>query len=244
MSTTPKIVLVPGAWSTPVFYDGLHSCLSERGLEAITVQHPSTGAKPPTKTLEDDVAQLHGTLEHLCDSGNDIIVVAHSYGGLVSSGAVEGLEKPTRQSQGKSGGVLMIIYMVAFIIPKGVSLVGASGGQLMPWIKAEGNYAYNKIGPEGAFHDLSPSERDRWTAALTHTSLPVFHGAASHEPWKVISTAYILGEEDQMLPVGIQEHMAGILGTSQTYRLKTSHHPFLSAPQDVADIIAGLCPKL
>ena len=136
MSTTPKIVLVPGAWSTPAFYGGIHSCLSERGLEAITVQHSSTGAEPPTKTLEDDVAQLHGTLERLCDSGNDIIV-AHSYGGLVSSGAVEGLEKPTRQSQGKSGGVLMIVYMVAFIIPKGVSLVGASGGQLMPWIKAE-----------------------------------------------------------------------------------------------------------
>ncbi|OGM47897.1 hypothetical protein ABOM_002721 [Aspergillus bombycis] len=244
MTPTPKVVLVPGAWSTPAFYDGLDTCLSERGFESITVQHPSTGAEPPTKTLEDDVSQLHGTLEHLCDSGDDIIVVAHSYGGLVSSGAVEGLERPTRQSQGKSGGVLTIVYVVAFVVPKGVSLVGASGGQLMPWIKVEGSYAYNNIGPEDAFHDLTPSERDRWTASLTHTSLPVFHGTASHEPWRLIPTAYILGEEDQMLPVAIQEHMVGMLGTSETYRLKTSHHPFLSRPQDVADIVAGLWSKL
>ncbi|KAB8071677.1 Alpha/beta hydrolase fold-1 [Aspergillus leporis] len=240
MSSKPKIVLVPGAWITPAFYDRLQSCLSERGLDSVAVQHQSTGAEPPIKTLEDDVSQLRGTLEQLCDAGSDVIVAAHSYGGVVSSGAVLGLDKTTRQSQGKSGGVVMIVYMVAFVLQKGDSLIGATGGQLLPWIKAEGGYAYNQIGPEGAYHDLPPSERAQWTAALTHTCTSVFSGTVSYEPWHVIPTAYIMGEEDQMLPMAFQEHMVGILGTSRIYRLKTSHHPFLSMPPEVTNILEEL----
>jgi pimeloyl-ACP methyl ester carboxylesterase len=162
MSSKPKIVLVPGAWITPAFYDRLQSCLSERGLDSVAVQHQSTGAEPPIKTLEDDVSQLRGTLEQLCDAGSDVIVAAHSYGGVVSSGAVLGLDKTTRQSQGKSGGVVMIVYMVAFVLQKGDSLIGATGGQLLPWIKAEVSSAT----PNGYNSLLMPLFR----RGVTHTT--------------------------------------------------------------------------
>lgn len=96
MSFKPTIVLVPGAWATPTFYTQLSSNLSEKGLTTETVAHPSAGAEPPTKTLDDDVSNLRSTLERLVNFGGDVIVVAHSYGGLVASGAVQGLEKPVR----------------------------------------------------------------------------------------------------------------------------------------------------
>ncbi|KAE8154362.1 Alpha/beta hydrolase fold-1 [Aspergillus avenaceus] len=241
MSTKPTMVLVPGAWSTPSFYSSLQSLLVNRGFQVLVTQHASTGAEPPTKTLNDDVSCLRATLRELCDAGNDVLVLAHSYGGIVSSVAVEGLEKPLRQAHGKKGGVIMITYMVAFVIPPGLSLVQASGGQLMPWIKDEGGYAYNTIGPDGAFNDLAASEQEHWMKQLTHASTPVFYGAASHEPWRVIPTAYILAEEDRLLPLVIQEHMVETLGTTRTYRLQSSHHPFLSMPGKVVDIVDELC---
>lgn len=137
MSSKPTIVLVPGAWATPAFYAQLSSNISEKGLATETVAHPSAGAEPPTKTLDDDVSNLRSTLQRLVDSGEDVIVVAHSYGGLVASGAAQGLEKPVRQQEGKQGGVAMIAYMTAFVVNKGLSLIDVCGGQPLPWIKCD-----------------------------------------------------------------------------------------------------------
>ncbi|KAL4863605.1 hypothetical protein BDV12DRAFT_189557 [Aspergillus spectabilis] len=136
----------------------------------------------------------------LCDHGKDVIVLAHSYGGVVSSAA----------ENDQARGVVMIIYMTAFVISKGATLVAACGGQLFPW---KGSYA-SDIRAEGAFHDLPETEQGHWTAALTHASL--------------------------LLPLQIQEHMVGTLGTPRTVRLKSSHHPFPSMPQTVADIVERL----
>lgn len=137
MFSKPTIVLVPGAWTTPAFYTQLSSNLSEKGLATETVAHPSAGAEPPAKTLEDDVSNLRSTLQRLVDPGEDVVVVAHSYGGLVASGAVQGLEKPVRQQEEKQGGVVMIVYMTAFVVNKGLSLINVCGGQLLPWIKCD-----------------------------------------------------------------------------------------------------------
>lgn len=137
MSQQPIIVLVPGAWSLPFFYDGLRSSISHQGLTSEAIAHPSIGAEPPTKTLDDDVNHLRDVLTEHCDSGKNVVVVAHSYGGLVSSGAVQGLGVQERKANGETGGVSLIIYMTAFVVPKGQSLISASGGQLLPWIKTE-----------------------------------------------------------------------------------------------------------
>lgn len=34
-------------------------------------------------------------------------------------------------------GVVMIVYMTAFVVNKGQSLVDVCGGKLLPWIKCE-----------------------------------------------------------------------------------------------------------
>lgn len=53
--------------------------------------HPSVGAEPPNKGLEDDTAALRSTLERLSDDGKNIFLVMHSYGGLVGKNALKGL---------------------------------------------------------------------------------------------------------------------------------------------------------
>lgn len=189
-------------------------------------------------------------------------MVAHSYGGLVASGVVQGLEGPVRRKEGKQGGVVMIVYMTAFVVNEGQSLIDVCGGEILPWIKFDVRLPlfyspclyglltgieqenYTTLAFENPFHDLPQAQQTHWTSALTHTPLLAFSGTATHDPWYVIPTAYIMGEEDAMLPLAVQEYMVGVLGTSRVYRLKSSHFPFLSMPERVAGIVGGLVEEV
>lgn len=53
----------------------------------------------------------------------DVVVVAHSYGGLPSSDAVEGLAKKDGLAKGEKAGVIRMVYVCAFAAPRGKSLV-------------------------------------------------------------------------------------------------------------------------
>ena len=68
------------------------------------------------------------------NEGNDIVMVMHSYGGECGGQAVMGLTKAERKREGKKGGIIGLIYMTAFMIPRGRSLTDAMGGVLPRWI--------------------------------------------------------------------------------------------------------------
>lgn len=72
---------------------------------------------------------------------------------------------------------------------------------------------------------------------LTHTSREVFSGAATYEPWHDIPSAYIITEDDRGLPAQIQELLAAKLKAEVVYRIKSSHSPFLSMPDRLAEIL-------
>jgi hypothetical protein len=46
---------------------------------------------------------------------------------------------------------------------------------------------------------------------------------------------YIFCEKDQALPLFVQESMAGLLGDYTQFRCESSHSPFLSMPEKVAE---------
>jgi pimeloyl-ACP methyl ester carboxylesterase len=133
----PTIVFAPGAWHTPDCFDMVRSQLHQRGWETEAVTYPSVGAEPPTKGLVEDAAAVRATLEKLADDGKDIVLVVHSYGGLVGQNAVEGLGVKQRQAAGKRGGVINFVYLAAFVAPKGACIKEMTGGQFLPWMKFE-----------------------------------------------------------------------------------------------------------
>ena len=71
---------------------------------------------------QDDVAFIHHTVEQLADQGRNIVLVAHSRGGLPASDAAEGLSITDRAKHDKLGGIVRIVYMAAFAGPEGVSI--------------------------------------------------------------------------------------------------------------------------
>jgi pimeloyl-ACP methyl ester carboxylesterase len=134
-NTPPTVVFSPGAFLSPDIFNDVRTLLEGQGLPSLAVGHPSIGAEPPNKTLADDTAHLRGVLEGLVSEGKDIVVVAHSYGGIVASGAVQGLGAAQRASTSALAGVVMLLYITAFVVPLGMTMLDMMGGSYPPWMK-------------------------------------------------------------------------------------------------------------
>lgn len=91
MAGKPVFVFVPGAWHTADIFDGIRAMLAQKGLDSEAVRTPSVGAIPPNKGLHADIDYNKAFLRDLADKGRQIVLVTHSYGGMVGAGAVEGL---------------------------------------------------------------------------------------------------------------------------------------------------------
>lgn len=140
----PTIVLVHGAWHSVDCFDLLRGELHERGWPTEAPAHPSPGTDSSTAMgTTENAAAIRKVLQKLCDEGQEIVVVAHSYGGATSSCAVEGLGSKQRAAAGQPGGVILLVYLTAFVIPKGVSILEASGGTLPTWQKLQASRRHN-----------------------------------------------------------------------------------------------------
>ncbi|KAJ5835760.1 hypothetical protein N7447_001786 [Penicillium robsamsonii] len=236
--TNPTFVFSLGAWVVPAVFEATRSRLETLGFASECPAHPSIGAEPPSKTLADDTSSLRNVLTKLADEGRDLVVVGHSYGGVVASSSVEGLDKAARAAEGKTGGVVKVVYLAAFALDKGQSLLGMLGGNYLPWMKVEGDYVLADGTGEVGWQDISVEEQEKWNALASHTSRAVFSGESTYEPWTDIACAYIVCEQDRALPPPFQELFASKMGGPEnTYRLPSSHSPFLSMPDRLAEVL-------
>lgn len=131
------IYILHGAWHSPVFFDPVKAEFEALEYTMLCPQQPSTGAVPPTKSLQDDAAVVRAELELLIEHGQEVVLVMHSYGGVVGTQAAAGLGKATRMQQGQRGGIIRLLYVCSFLLPLGYDLCTPLGGELAPFIKAE-----------------------------------------------------------------------------------------------------------
>lgn len=137
MASKPLIFFAPGAWHSPASFRLVRDALHERGWETDAVEYPSVGAEPPNKALTDDVVVVRANLESLVEQGKHLLVVAHSYGGLVCGEAIRELGSKERAKQGKSGGVIVLLYLSAFVLHRGQTIFDLLGGSWLPWFRVE-----------------------------------------------------------------------------------------------------------
>jgi pimeloyl-ACP methyl ester carboxylesterase len=116
-SAKPTILLVHGAFCTPEFFGDLPSKLNALSYPVLTIQLP-TADEIPGATVKSDVAAIHELILPELDQGKEIVIVAHSYGGIPGCASIEGLSVPDRALQGKQGGIRAILFIAAFALPK------------------------------------------------------------------------------------------------------------------------------
>jgi hypothetical protein len=71
--------------------------------------------------MYDDAAVIASEAEKLAEDGKDVVIIAHSYGGIPASQSTKGLEKQDRKSQGEPGGVVRLAYIASIVPAKGKS---------------------------------------------------------------------------------------------------------------------------
>ena len=95
-----RVVLVHGAWHGPWCWDGVVAELRGREIDAVAVDLPFTG-------FADDVESARSAI---AATGEQVVVIAHSYGGAVVSQAVSELTN-----------VGHLVFLAAFVNPGAAS---------------------------------------------------------------------------------------------------------------------------
>ena len=133
----PTLVLVPGAWHKPEIYHSVTKNLSAHGYPTISLALPSAGATPPNLTFDEDVSAIRDCLTALVESDEkEVILVVHSYTGMPGAEAPKGLGRKERQERGLSGGVIRLVFIMAFAMPEGFQPT-AGGAQMPEWMKVD-----------------------------------------------------------------------------------------------------------
>ena len=222
MSSRPTLVLVPGAWHGPWAWRRLGEELPD--LDVRTVVLPSVGSDPTT--LGDLAADAEAVRATVAAIDGPVLVCAHSYGGMPATEGTAGLPD-----------VLGLVYLCAFQLDIGESLMGAVGGVPPSWWDV--HYAEGYVDPlrpaEIFYADVDPESTRAAIAQLGHHSLAAFDQPLTRAAWRTIPSTYVVCERDCAIPVQAQEAMAERAG--RVLRMPTSHSPFLSRPAQLAGVL-------
>lgn len=249
MTASFHFVVVPGAWHQPEAYEKLAHVLRNLGHSAVAPRLPSCEAPEPEKATcsGDAEAVRRQILESIDTVDKDIVVVAHSYGGIPAGGATYGLGKIARAKEGKIGGVVGLVYVSGFIVPENMSLLQIMGGTHAPYVEPNQpshNLCTIKDPRNVLFNDLNDGEAERLAKLLRPTSMHAFDSPAPSMAWAEPEFADKLGFvrclQDRALPPFVQDKFVESSGVKWDVKdIEASHSPFASKPDDLAELLEG-----
>lgn len=242
----PTLVLVHGAWHCSKHFEPLTKVLNAHGYKTICVDCPSTNDTQTRATLQDDCEAVRSAILRELKTA-DVLVVAHSYGGLPASDATQGLSQAARSASGHATSVVGIAYICAAVLPAGISFLTALGGSPAPLHDLSADDGFVRVadpGPEHYFYnDLPKDEARHWASMLRPQYWAATRdGIVQFEACTEIPVHYLLCSKDQALSVEIQSTL--VLQAEKrsrkafrTEELDSSHSPFLSMPEKTAGFV-------
>jgi pimeloyl-ACP methyl ester carboxylesterase len=218
----PTIVLVHGAFADASGWTEVITRLQSRGYAVVAVQNPLT-------SLATDVATTRRVIDA---QPGAVVVVGHSYGGAVITGASAGSSK-----------VKALVFIAAFA-PDANEPLGAVGAQFPPPALA------SAIVPDAAgfvyidtakFRDVFAGDVPQPQArVMAVTQKPLFgHIFAESSPdagWKTIPSWYLVAQNDRAINPDSERFYAQRMN-ARTEEVASSHVPFLSRPEVVVKLI-------
>ena len=216
-----NVVLVHGGFVDGSGWQGVYDTLKKDGYAVSIVQNP-------TISLADDVAV---TKRMLAAQSGSVILVGHSYGGVVITEA------------GNDPKVAGLVYIAAFAPDKGESVSsliknpppGAPVPPIMP--PQDGFLFLNRSKFRASFAaDVSADTAAFMADSQVPWGLEALDGAVSEPAWKTKPSWYLVSTEDKMIPPDAQRAMSKRAG-STVVEVKGSHSVYVSQPKAVADLI-------
>ncbi|KAM0812316.1 putative Alpha/beta hydrolase fold-1 [Seiridium cardinale] len=250
-SSKPVFLLACGGWHAPAAYEKLKVELERKGYEYHCPHLPSLGPNASGVTYEADVEEFRKVALPLFDQGKDIILIAHSAGGVPAVVASEGLEVGQRGKDGKKGGFKQIIFIAAVIIPvRGSDTLHTLGGSWQPGQGGVEPYTKNNLmtlskGAEKALYsDLPHEEAEKYYDLFESHSQDAFETPVNYIAADVtIPMTYIVTEKDMAFPAFAQKALAASLSGIKIESIETSHSPFASQPGKLAELILKIASE-
>lgn len=246
----PVFLLVCGGWHPPAAYDRLKEQLEGRGYEYYCPKLSSMGPGASGVTYEADVKVVQETALPLFEQGKEVVLIAHSAGGVPAVVATRGHEIGQRSAKGSKGGFKRIIFIAAVVIPiRGSDTLQTLGGS---WHPAQGGvepYTKNNLmtlpkgAEKGLYSDLPDEEAKKYYELLEPHSQDAFETPVDYIAADVtVPMTYIVTEQDAVFPPAGQRAIlaAAAVPGIQVESIEASHSPFASRPEELADLIVRI----
>jgi pimeloyl-ACP methyl ester carboxylesterase len=221
MSNPKSIVLVHGGFVDGSGWEGVYQILKKDGFDVIVVQNPTISLAADVAVTKQAIAQAKG----------DVVLVGHSYGGVVVSEA------------GNDPKVTALVYITAFAPDKGESVSSlianpAPGAPVPPILPPVDGFLFldrEKFAASFAA-DVRPDLATFMGDSQVPWGLEALQGAVSEPAWRAKPSWYLVATEDKMIPPVAQRAMAGRAGSNVT-EAAGSHAIYVSNPEVVASVI-------
>jgi pimeloyl-ACP methyl ester carboxylesterase len=221
-TSKPSIVLVHGAFADATGWQKVIPLLEKKGYPVVAVQNPLI-------SLADDVAT---TKRMLAIQKGDVVLVGHSYGGAVISGAGAG-----------SPNVKALVYVAAFAPDDGETL-GALIESVPPsdlgpaLVPDSAGFLYIDRAKFRPVFAADVTEEESFVMAATQKPVAgkIFAEPAVGAAWKTIPSWYAVSAGDHAINPDLERFFAKRM-KAKTTELKASHVSFVSQPAEIVKII-------
>ncbi|MQR02633.1 alpha/beta fold hydrolase [Glaciimonas soli] len=216
-----NVVLVHGGFVDGGGWESVYKLLKAKGYNVSIVQNPTT-------TLAADVAATKAVIDA---QKGPVVLVGHSYGGVVISEA------------GNDSKVTRLVYIAAFAADNGESVQKlianpAPGAPVPPILPpVNGFLMLDKAKFPAAFAgDVKPERAAFMADAQVPWGVEALAGEVTNAAWHTKPSWYLVTKDDKMIPPDAQRAMAKRAGATVT-EVTGSHAVYESHPAAVAAII-------
>jgi pimeloyl-ACP methyl ester carboxylesterase len=217
-----NVVLVHGGFVDGSGWEAVYRALRKQGFNVSVVQNPTT-------SLADDVL---ATRRVLAQQDGPVILVGHSYGGVVIS------------ESGNDPMVAGLVYIAAFAPDAGESVASLikdppAGTPVPPILPPQDGYLLldkSKFAASFAA-DVEPALAAFMADAQVPWGVEALQGAVGQPAWKTRPSWYLVATDDRMIPPAAQRTMAQRAGATVA-EVPASHAVYVSQPDAVVRLIA------
>jgi pimeloyl-ACP methyl ester carboxylesterase len=215
-------VLVHGLWHGGWVWDEVRQRLDDAGIESVAVDLPLT-------SLADDVAVTRAALATF---DRPAVLVGHSYGGAVITGA------------GTAPSVRHLIYLAAFQLDTGESVSRTLPDREIPGTRVGEAFRMDgelvwlepELSAELMYHDADPQVAAAAMARLRPVQRAVFSGVPDEIAWHTVPSTYAVSARDEVVNPQLQRAMAERATASLEWAC--GHSAPVVRPDEVASLIA------
>jgi pimeloyl-ACP methyl ester carboxylesterase len=186
-----------------------------------------TGVRPSAvgPGLAEDVAAVR---EVLAASDEPTVVVAHSYGGIVTAEAAAGV-----------GAVQHLLFVSSYLPEVGESLSSFGGEGPAPFLDIDPAAGTFTVRPQALadtfLQDCDPEIQREAMNKTALQSLAVLDQPVKAAAWHDVAATYLVCADDRGTPAELQRRFSGRAGSA--VEIDASHHPFLSQPAAFCELI-------